>query len=98
MEFSQFERLLRSHGVTVYQVAKATGIGASTFSDWKNGRSTPKADKLARIALIRAAKELNHAIVVTDGDYSVVYTKDGKTEIFKLKKVNGEWKCFSWNN
>lgn len=50
MEFSQFERLLRSHGVTVYQVAKATGIAASTFSDWKNGRSTPKADKLARIA------------------------------------------------
>lgn len=50
MEFSQFEKLLRSHGVTVYQVAKATGIGASTFSDWKNGRSTPKADKLARIA------------------------------------------------
>jgi repressor LexA len=50
MEFSQFEKLLRSHGVTVYQVAKATGIAASTFSDWKSGRSTPKADKLARIA------------------------------------------------
>ena len=50
MEFSQFEKLLNSHGVTVYQVAKATGISASTFSDWKNGRSTPKADKLARIA------------------------------------------------
>ncbi|MBQ9761180.1 MAG: repressor LexA [Clostridia bacterium] len=25
-------------------------MSASTFSDWKNGRSTPKADKLARIA------------------------------------------------
>lgn len=50
MEFSRFEQLLKSHGVTVYQVAKATGIAASTLSDWKNGRSTPKADKLARIA------------------------------------------------
>ncbi|MBO5295851.1 MAG: helix-turn-helix domain-containing protein [Clostridia bacterium] len=50
MEYAAFEALLRSHGVTVYQVSKATGIAPSTFSDWKNGRSTPKADKLARIA------------------------------------------------
>lgn len=50
MEFSRLEQLLKLHGVTVYQVSKATGIGASTFSDWKSGRSTPKADKLARIA------------------------------------------------
>lgn len=50
MEYSAFEKLLRSHGVTVYQVSKATGISASTFTDWKNGRSSPKADKLARIA------------------------------------------------
>ncbi len=50
MEYAAFEKLLRSHSVTVYQVSKATGISASTFSDWKSGRSTPKADKLARIA------------------------------------------------
>ena len=50
MEYSAFEKLLQTHHVTVYQVSKATGISASTFSDWKNGRSTPKADKLARIA------------------------------------------------
>ena len=50
MEYASFEKLLRSHGVTVYQVSKATGISASTFSDWKSGRSTPKADKLTRIA------------------------------------------------
>ena len=50
MEFSRFQQLLKLHGATVYQVSKATGIAASTFSDWKNGRSTPKADKLARIA------------------------------------------------
>lgn len=31
-------------------VAKGTGIGQSTFSDWKNGRSAPKGDKLERIA------------------------------------------------
>ena len=50
MEYAAFEKLLKSHNVTVYQVTKATGISPSTFSDWKNGRSCPKADKLARIA------------------------------------------------
>ncbi|HBF15606.1 MAG TPA: hypothetical protein DDW30_08020 [Clostridiales bacterium] len=50
MEYARLEQLLAANHVTVYQVAKATGISASTFSDWKSGRSTPKADKLARIA------------------------------------------------
>ena len=50
MEYSIFERLLHEKGTTVYQVSKATRIAASTFTDWKNGRSTPKVDKLARIA------------------------------------------------
>ena len=50
MEYAAFEALLKSHEVSVYQVSKATGISASTFSDWKRGRSTPKADKLALIA------------------------------------------------
>ena len=50
MEYSIFERLLALHKVNVSQVAKATGIASSTFTDWKNGRSVPKADKLAKIA------------------------------------------------
>lgn len=31
-------------------VVKATKINKSTFSDWKNGRSKPKLDKLQKIA------------------------------------------------
>lgn len=31
-------------------VVKATKITKSTFSDWKNGRSNPKLDKLQKIA------------------------------------------------
>ena len=50
MDYAKFEELLRAKGATVYQVAKATGIANSTFTDWKNGRSAPKTDKLARIA------------------------------------------------
>ena len=50
MDYTVFEQLLKAHGTTVYRVSKATGIAASTFTDWKNGRSSPKADKLLRIA------------------------------------------------
>lgn len=50
MDYARFEALLRCHNTTVYRVSKETGISPSTFSDWKSGRSTPKADKLRRIA------------------------------------------------
>ena len=48
--YEKFANLLNERNISTYQVAKATGIGQSTFSDWKNGRSTPKADKLQKIA------------------------------------------------
>lgn len=45
-----FEKLLREHGVTAYKVAKETGIGTATLSNWKNGKYTPKQDKMQKIA------------------------------------------------
>ena len=50
MEYKKFEALLKNNNTTVYKVSKATGIAQSTFSDWKSGRSTPKLDKLNKIA------------------------------------------------
>ena len=50
MSYDIFENLLSMHRTTVYRVSKETGISATTFTDWKNGRSTPKADKIKRIA------------------------------------------------
>lgn len=45
-----FESLLRKENVTATDVSKATGIPRSAFTDWKKGRSTPKVDKLQKIA------------------------------------------------
>lgn len=45
-----FESLLRERGITSYRVAKDTGITSATLSDWKNGKSQPKVDKLQKIA------------------------------------------------
>ncbi len=45
-----FAKLLKAKGFTAYQVSKATGIAQSTLSDWKSGKSVPKADKIQKIA------------------------------------------------
>ncbi len=50
MDYKIFENLLKMNKTTVYRVSKATGISASTFTDWKTGRSIPKLDKIKLIA------------------------------------------------
>lgn len=45
-----FLKLLDKKGVRTSDVSKETGITASTFTDWKNGRSNPKLEKLQKIA------------------------------------------------
>lgn len=48
--YSIFAKLLEQNGIKTSQVARETGISNMTFSDWKNGKSVPKADKLQKIA------------------------------------------------
>ena len=48
--YEKFERLVEARGVTTYRVAKDIGLAPTVFSDWKSGKSKPKADKLKKIA------------------------------------------------
>jgi len=48
--YEEFSKLLKERGVKASDVCKATGLRQSMISDWKSGRSTPKADKLQLIA------------------------------------------------
>lgn len=48
--YAVFDKVLQEKRLTAYAVSKGTGIPGSTFSDWKNGRSSPKVDKLVKIA------------------------------------------------
>lgn len=48
--YEKFAELLDKTHKTAYRVSKDTGIPQSVLSDWKRGRSTPKADKLKIIA------------------------------------------------
>lgn len=48
--YKKFCALLEIFNKTPYRVSKDTGIAQSVLSDWKNGRSKPKADKLMILA------------------------------------------------
>mgnify|MGYP000414830122 CR=1 FL=1 len=48
--YEKFADLLSKSDKTAYQVSKDTGIAQSVLSDWKTGRSKPKADKLKILA------------------------------------------------
>lgn len=45
-----YNKLLANKGLKNADIARATGISNMTLSDWKKGKSTPKADKLQKIA------------------------------------------------
>lgn len=48
--YKKYVELRDKKGVTDYRVSVETGITKSTFTDWKNGRSKPKFDKLLILA------------------------------------------------
>ena len=48
--YEVFKKLLKEKGITAYRVSIDTGISQATFSDWKAGKSKPKADKLKVLA------------------------------------------------
>ncbi|MDF2873099.1 MAG: hypothetical protein K0R05_4674 [Anaerocolumna sp.] len=45
-----YELLLSEKGCKTADVAKETGINQTVFSEWKKGKSTPKSDKMQKIA------------------------------------------------
>lgn len=48
--YDRYAELLEKKGLNSAYVSKQTGIPQSTFSDWKKGKSSPKLEKLAKIA------------------------------------------------
>ena len=48
--YERFSELLKNSGVRVADITRATGIKSTVFSEWKSGKSQPKADKMQKIA------------------------------------------------
>ena len=50
MVYEKFLALLEQTGKTPYQVAKDTGVSTATLTSWKQGKYTPKLDKIKTLA------------------------------------------------
>jgi len=48
--YETYRKLLEIKGLKSSDVSKETGVSNATLSDWKKGKSVPKADKLIKIA------------------------------------------------
>lgn len=48
--YERYREIRDSKGLRDADVASGTGMSKSVFSEWKSGRSTPKTEKLAKIA------------------------------------------------
>ena len=50
MSYAKYAEIRDQHGYTDARVAEETEIAPATLSQWKPGKSKPKADKLLKIA------------------------------------------------
>lgn len=48
--YAIFEELCENKGVSAYRVAQETGVTTSTLTAWKQGKYTPKDEKLQKLA------------------------------------------------
>lgn len=48
--YKKFAELLEKTNKTIYRVSSDTGIATATLYDWRDGKSTPKVDKLKIIS------------------------------------------------
>ena len=90
-------KLRDARGMKDADVVRATGITKSTFSDWKNGRSNPKGEKLRKIAecLGVTTKYLETGELETSGYYlnpetakkaQEMYEDEDMRTLFDMKK------------
>jgi len=50
LSYEKYAEIRDSRGMKDSDVCRITGIGQGSISDWKHGRSIPKADKVQKIA------------------------------------------------
>lgn len=85
-------KLRDAKGLKDADVAKATGITKSTFSDWKNGRSKPKDEKLQKIAALFDVTTEYLRTGELKGDSESYYLNDDARELAQFMFENPEYK------
>lgn len=87
MYYETYKKLCELKGVRSSEVSRKTGISTATLSSWKNGKYTPGADKLQKIADYFGVS-LDY---LTTGDTTNYYLNDETAqiaqEIFENKEI-----------
>lgn len=101
-----FEKLLNEKGISVYKVSKETGITTATLTSWKQGKYTPKQDKLQKIAdffgvsldyLLGRTEQKTHVEIPDENISSEIKKVIQEGKIFADKNMTDEQtnKCMS---
>lgn len=68
--YAIYAELRDKKGLSDYSVAKQTGVGRSTLSDWKTGKHTPNQENLKKLCEFFGVT-LDYLISGHDADYTV---------------------------
>ena len=92
-----YQRLLDEKGLKNADVSRGTGISNMTLSDWKNGKSTPKSDKMQKIAdfldvsvdYLITGKEKEYTVEIAETDVALSKMEERLKEYaLKLSKLS----------
>ncbi len=85
-----FEKLCKERGITAYRVSKDTGISTATLSDWKTGKSHPKADKIRILADYFGVSPEYIATGVEESQHHTYYTNETTARMAEDMATNPE--------
>lgn len=88
-----YQRLLDEKGLKNSDISRLTGISNMTLSDWKRGKSTPKADKMKKIAEVLSVSVdylLNgtETIIEIDTDFIAELTRNKRLLEYAKRMYN----------
>lgn len=89
MSYEIYERIIKEKGYNSAAVSRGTGISQTVFSEWKKGKSTPKADKMKKIAdFLGVSMEYLTTGVNEDGYYYDKETAELAQQIYQDKEMH----------
>lgn len=88
--YAIFEKLCKEKGISSYRVSKDTGIATATLSDWKNGKSHPKADKIQILADYFGVSPQYISTGVENIQHQEYYTDDETADVAYKMATNPE--------
>ena len=91
-----YQRILDEKGLKNSDVSRETGISNMTLSDWKRGKSTPKQDKMIKIAeflgvsveYLTTGKESRLSKINADIDYAILTDDDSRNIVIEYQKLD----------